>query len=289
MGGRTLDIVIRNEADQIDAASVERKPFTIQHVFNPQSAAYDFAWDGSQAYLAWHDIVLSDGEMAGDDLPVTRALDLRRRMTFFPQGMRATGWVKQVDRVNSFTALYFDQNWLLDELEIAPKERTLAPSVYFHDRRLAPTMEKLGHLARATASTPRLLADSLVTLAGVELLRALQCRTHAPGSLSPAQLARTKDYIDNHLLEDVSLSNMAAAAELSPFHFARAFKLATGVSPYRYVLEARVERAKTIIRTSPTKMSEVAASSGFSSQSQFSRTFADITGVSPREFKKQIS
>ena len=113
-------------------------------------------------------------------------------------------------------------------------------------------------------------------------------------SLSRALLGEAKSdaaqaFVDAHLLENISLSDIAGAIGLSPFHFTRAFKLATGTTPYRYVLEARIERAKLLIRHDDAKMAEVARATGFNSQSQFSRTFADITGVSPREYKKQSS
>ena len=85
---------------------------------------------------------------------------------------------------------------------------------------------------------------------------------------------------------DISVADLAALAGLSVFHFTRKFKTTTGVAPYRYVLEARAERAKTLIQSSAMPLATVAQLTGFSSPSHFSRSFAEIVGVSPGAFRR---
>jgi AraC family transcriptional regulator len=78
---------------------------------------------------------------------------------------------------------------------------------------------------------------------------------------------------------------MAAAAHLSVYHFARQFKAATGLPPHQYVIARRAERAKQLLQTeSDYSLAEVAASAGFSDQSQFCRHFKRIVGVTPGQF-----
>jgi AraC family transcriptional regulator len=80
---------------------------------------------------------------------------------------------------------------------------------------------------------------------------------------------------------------MAAVARLSVYHFARQFKAATWLPPYRYVILRRVERAKEILRGGDDfSLTEVAAHVGFADQSQFSRHFKRIVGVMPGQFRK---
>ena len=72
---------------------------------------------------------------------------------------------------------------------------------------------------------------------------------------------------------------------LSPGHFSHAFRQATGVAPHRYVLERRVERAKTLLRDSDMPIIEIAHLVGCSSHSHFSVLFNRITGMTPRQFR----
>ena len=82
------------------------------------------------------------------------------------------------------------------------------------------------------------------------------------------------------------MGQLAAAAHLSAYHFARQFKAATGLPPHQYVIARRVERAKQLLQTeSDFTLAEVAASAGFSDQSQFSRHFKRIVGVTPGQFQ----
>ena len=79
---------------------------------------------------------------------------------------------------------------------------------------------------------------------------------------------------------------MAAVARLSPYHFARQFKAATGLPPHRYVIARRVERAKVFLQGGGDfSMAEVAARAGFSDQSQFSHHFKRLVGVTPGQFR----
>ena len=75
-------------------------------------------------------------------------------------------------------------------------------------------------------------------------------------------------------------------ARLSPYHFARQFKAATGLPPHRYVVARRVERAKQLLQgDGDVSLAEVAARAGFSDQSQFCQHFKLLVGVTPGQFR----
>ena len=75
-------------------------------------------------------------------------------------------------------------------------------------------------------------------------------------------------------------------ARLSPYHFARQFKTATGLPPHRYVIMRRVERARQLLQAATDlSLAEVALRAGFSDQSVFCLHFKRLVGVTPRQFR----
>jgi AraC family transcriptional regulator len=79
---------------------------------------------------------------------------------------------------------------------------------------------------------------------------------------------------------------MAAVARLNPYHFARQLKRATGLPPHQYVIARRVERAKQLLQAgTDLSLAEVALHAGFCDQSQFSRHFKRLVGVTPGQFR----
>ena len=98
-----------------------------------------------------------------------------------------------------------------------------------------------------------------------------------------SQQKRVTDYIEENLSHDVKLSELAALAELSPYHFARAFKQSSGVPPHRYHIERRIARAKELL--SGSSVTEVAMAVGFAETSSFSTAFRGH-GLTPSEFRR---
>jgi AraC family transcriptional regulator len=79
---------------------------------------------------------------------------------------------------------------------------------------------------------------------------------------------------------------MAAVVHMSPFHFARAFKAATGQPPHRYLTQRRMERAKILLSVTRLPVAEVANRVGFSNQSHFSAQFRRATGTTPKGYRE---
>ena len=94
------------------------------------------------------------------------------------------------------------------------------------------------------------------------------------------------EYIEEHLDGGPSLAQLAAVVRLNPYHFARQFKAATGLPPHQYVIGRRVERARQLLLAGTgLSLAEVALLAGFSDQSQFSRHFKRLVGVTPGRFQ----
>ena len=105
------------------------------------------------------------------------------------------------------------------------------------------------------------------------------------GALDPRRLRRVSEYIEAHLSEELSVEMLANQAYLSPFHFARAFKAATGTTPHRYLTDRRIERAKALIAEGRLPLAEIAHVCGFSSQAHFTRWFKRIVGTTPGAYR----
>jgi AraC family transcriptional regulator len=111
-------------------------------------------------------------------------------------------------------------------------------------------------------------------------------RPDAAGSLHGARLRRVLDFIADHDDQDLTVAELAAVACLSRFHFARAFRDATGAPPHRYISARRLERAKRMLRETATPLADIALDCSFSSQANFTRAFRRATGLAPGEYRR---
>jgi AraC family transcriptional regulator len=106
--------------------------------------------------------------------------------------------------------------------------------------------------------------------------------------LTGRPLARVLTHIAEHLDERVSNEGLAHLAQISPTQFGHAFREATGLSPQRWQMDARVRFAQRLMVDDPTlPLSLIASRSGFADQSHFSRAFLDILGISPTAWLHQ--
>jgi AraC family transcriptional regulator len=135
----------------------------------------------------------------------------------------------------------------------------------------------------------RLFNDgALMALVAALLRLATPGRAAAPSgpTLSAARLARVRDWVSAHLAEPFGLEPMAASACLSPYHFSRALKGSTGLSPRAYVTACRIALARKLLAGTALPLAEVAQACGFADQSSFSTTFSRETGLTPGVYRR---
>jgi AraC family transcriptional regulator len=139
----------------------------------------------------------------------------------------------------------------------------------------------------------RILADVLNTALAVQIMRHFVDPTAiavAPSNgLSRERLQRVWDYIEAHLDDQLTLSDLAGVACLSPYHFSRSFKQAVGVGPQRYVIQRRLERAKALMRRTNQPLALIAQETGFADQSHLTQLFRRETGVTPGRFRAALA
>jgi AraC family transcriptional regulator len=135
------------------------------------------------------------------------------------------------------------------------------------------------------AALDRMYGEALSTALSVHLLREYGAAVLEPkrqyGGLPRAKLVRALEYIQDQLHTDVTVSDIAQAVYMSPYHFGRLFKESTGQSPYQYVVEARVRKAKELLTTGKFTISEAAYHVGFVDQSHLTRHFKRVFGLPP--------
>jgi AraC family transcriptional regulator len=96
-------------------------------------------------------------------------------------------------------------------------------------------------------------------------------------------------YFEENLDQSLSLAELAGVVQLSVFHFTRKFRTEFGCPPHAYVMQKRIERAKSQLARRNIPLKVVAASSGFSDQSHMTRLFRRLLGVTPAEYRKATS
>jgi AraC family transcriptional regulator len=105
----------------------------------------------------------------------------------------------------------------------------------------------------------------------------------ARGMLGKEVLERIRDYVMENLDQPIEVSALASLAGRSPFHFTRVFARSVGISPYRYVVRLRLQRAIELVRDGQTGFADIAAHTGFADQSHLSRWVRRVYGASLTE------
>jgi AraC family transcriptional regulator len=107
------------------------------------------------------------------------------------------------------------------------------------------------------------------------------------GGLSPTALRRAIERLRSDSDADVSLAALASDAGLSRFHFCRAFKESTGLSPHAWLRQYRLEQAMTMLRDTDASVVSVAAALGYASQTAFAAAFRKLTGETPTHWRRR--
>jgi AraC-like DNA-binding protein len=102
---------------------------------------------------------------------------------------------------------------------------------------------------------------------------------------SRLRMQRVRRFIELHAFEPIAIQDLAAEAGLSPFTLSRRFRSAIGKSPYAYMLELRIARAKELLRASDGPIRTVAERVGFRDAAYFSRLFASAVGCPPSAYR----
>ena len=111
-------------------------------------------------------------------------------------------------------------------------------------------------------------------------------RSHQRGGLSPAALRRVEVFVEANIERAIHLGDLARRAGLSVHHFGRAFRTSTGVTPRAFIERRRIERARAMIGDTDQPLADIAAATGFATQSHLTTAFRRATGFTPAAFRR---
>jgi AraC family transcriptional regulator len=169
-------------------------------------------------------------------------------------------------------------NALADHPLANREEVTLRAYHDLHDERLVWLTRELRGEVGSTAPGSRRLVDALASA----LIAQLASR-HAV-----LAVARVHDFLMARLGQGLSLSAIAAIAELSPYHFARRFRAATGMSPWQYLVQLRLERGRELVlNRHDLTIAQIAETLGFADAAHFGRAFAARFGSAPGQMRRK--
>jgi AraC-like DNA-binding protein len=211
-------------------------------------------------------------------------------------------------RVESFI-VFFPRGWAeqaLDSLTVPPEklldqpEIKRDPPVHFferftkHDELVSPVLETLRR-AHKNGALPDIWVEQKLWQLLARMLQAQNDALRGSDALSARRgatreelwrrLNRGRDFIHARFESALTLSEIATASCLSPFHFLRGFKTVFGLTPHEYLTLCRVERAKFLLERTELPVTEICFSVGFESLGSFSSWFSRLTGVSPRTWR----
>lgn len=150
----------------------------------------------------------------------------------------------------------------------------------------------LSHATNQPVYIDQLLCDCILVSISRHILKRYALiegrRSFRTPRLDSFQEKKVKDLMISRLFGNISLEEIATTCELSIDQFGRAFKNATGISPYRWLTNQRVDKAKDLLRGSGLSIVEIALRCGFSNQSHFTRIFTNIAGQTPGRWRRQL-
>ncbi|MGE1153132.1 helix-turn-helix domain-containing protein [Pseudomonas sp. ICMP 460] len=173
-------------------------------------------------------------------------------------------------------------------LDREPRELQLRESTFLEDAHQARRFHQLIAL-NWHEPAERLLTSSLAhEMLSHTLLSQVGARDglRLKGGLAAHQRRLLVDYIDHHLQDPISLSQLAAMCTLSEYHFARMFRQSFGLPPHQYLLARRLARAQSLLRSGALALGEIAWLCGFASASHFSQRFRQAMGATPGEYRQ---
>jgi AraC-like DNA-binding protein len=204
-----------------------------------------------------------------------------RPMYFVPAEVEVWGYAAD-SRFLKCGTLSFDAKVLQERLAIPRSPGQFdVPRWRMNDDRLWTLIRLLTEAIDDPDPSAELYGDSLIAAIAARLFERPKQTKGTESGLSPMQLKDAMNYLEAKLPARVDLATLAQLAGLSQSHYSRAFKASTGLAPYQWQLQARVERAKDLLLNTNDGLQGIADVTGFADAVHFGRTFRKVTGATP--------
>lgn len=238
-----------------------------------------------------HRVVLHLSAPALVELEVDGTLDARTRvagdLSIFPASTICKARSKHPHEILVVTL----SQHLLEKSTAELRERPpveLLPSVYLRDAQLEHICLALKAEAESGYISGPLYGESLALALGARLctqFAIVNSTARRRGGIAPRTMRRVTDYIEENLATPLTMATLAEIAGLSEYRFAHNFKSMVGLPPHQYVIHARLERAKRMLRETDLSILEIACASGCQSISRFNSLFRRAIGTTPSLYR----
>jgi AraC family transcriptional regulator len=252
---------------------------------------YEYGFQARRHLLiAYERAERDDGETLIEGLPRSTLREFNCKLSLVPAGHRFYGW--QTPRVlTRVTYFYIDSQDRLFDPRSGTTNPTISPRLFFFDRAIWDTALKLKTEVGNSEPWSREYAEALSLVLIQEILR-LERTTSASvrplrGGLPVWRQKHVVEFIEEHLAEEISLTALARLADLSLYHFARAFTQSFEMPPHRYHMARRMDRAKSLLQRPTLSVTQIGIQIGFRETSSFTRAFRRFTGLTPTEYRRQ--
>ncbi|NBN64812.1 AraC family transcriptional regulator [Pannonibacter tanglangensis] len=209
-----------------------------------------------------------------------------RSLTLIPEGL-ATSWhcaTGQPLCLHIHVPRSLREQWM-EELGNAP----LTPLINCRATELDDLFARITAELRGAGAFRQLKLQGLVlaAVAACYRLGGPHGATTSGQAMTAARLRRVRAYVEENLDREVCIEDLAGCIGLSPSHFSRAFRAEVGMSPYAWVVQARIERVKERLLTTRKSLAEIAMDCGFGNQSHMTETFRRCVGLPPARWLRE--
>ena len=151
-------------------------------------------------------------------------------------------------------------------------------------------MRRLWESTAGSEAANKYLADGLLisVLSHLLIKAGTELQSNAAVALPQWRLKRVKEFVASNLGDKIALDQLAAAAGLSRRHFARSFLQEHGETPYRWLMQVRLEKAKQLLSGTNTPVCEIAETCGFSSQSHLTSALKQSAEMTPHRWRHRF-
>jgi AraC family transcriptional regulator len=226
-------------------------------------------------------VVQGCGAQSGDFVPGQLVLEPANSTTIY-----------RADGDHHVIAIAADRNTVCGLLEEATANRAvdfgMLHSSAWNNREVQALCLSIWRAARGAKRARQLDAATALAQLVLHLARSADLNLqdeHARHALDEFRCRRVVAYVEENLAEGCDLFSLANVGGLSPYHFARSFSRAVGISPHAYVLSRRIARAKLLITKSNTSIADISYACGFSSQQHMITVFTQYEGTTPARLR----
>ncbi|EXL06252.1 AraC family transcriptional regulator [Brucella anthropi] len=211
----------------------------------------------------------------------------RQRLCYVPAGMTIWSRVTRPGKLKHLD-LHFDIAALQQRFgHVLDKSSIEKPRLFFSNSKIEQIGSLLAEECISKAPMHDLYGEGLLTALVTELFEAQLEQRTLNSKLSPRQLRRVTEFMEDNYARVIRLQELATLAGLSESYFCSAFKASTGVSPHAWQMRKRIDQAQMLLLQPNVSLPHIAALTGFADQAHFTRVFKKLTGTTPAAWVRQ--